>query len=192
MVTINNPSFENPSVAPGGWTYGIDGWVTSGSAGVWDPSGWGFTAQNGHQIGFIGDGNGGGADGTASQTLTATLQPNSTYNLSIQVVGRKDGYNPGTAYSISLYAGSSLLTLITPVTPQPGSWTQLKTTYSTGGSLISSDPLEIVISSSAVQLDFDNVQLNVTPVPEPSTVIAGAMLLLPFGVSTLRNLRRKS
>jgi len=31
-----------------------------------------------------------------------------------------------------------------------------------------------------------------TPVPEPSTVIAGALLLLPFGVSTFRILRKKS
>jgi len=29
------------------------------------------------------------------------------------------------------------------------------------------------------------------PVPEPSTYIAGALLLLPFGVSALRSLRRK-
>ncbi len=31
--------------------------------------------------------------------------------------------------------------------------------------------------------------VNVSAVPEPSTVIAGALLLLPFGVSTLRKLR---
>jgi len=29
-----------------------------------------------------------------------------------------------------------------------------------------------------------------TPVPEPSTVIAGMLLLLPFGASTLRVLRK--
>jgi hypothetical protein len=29
-----------------------------------------------------------------------------------------------------------------------------------------------------------------TVVPEPSTVVAGALLLLPFGVSTLRILRK--
>jgi hypothetical protein len=29
-----------------------------------------------------------------------------------------------------------------------------------------------------------------TAVPEPSTVVAGALLLLPFGVSTLRILRK--
>ena len=31
----------------------------------------------------------------------------------------------------------------------------------------------------------------VNPVPEPSTYIAGALLLLPFGASTLRMLRKK-
>jgi len=33
-------------------------------------------------------------------------------------------------------------------------------------------------------------QSYVVPVPEPTTLIAGAMLLLPFGASTLRTLRR--
>ena len=31
-----------------------------------------------------------------------------------------------------------------------------------------------------------------TPVPEPTTMIAGALLLLPFGASTLRMLRRRT
>jgi hypothetical protein len=36
-----------------------------------------------------------------------------------------------------------------------------------------------------------NFQFNVvTPVPEPTTMVAGAMLLLPFGASTLRILRK--
>jgi hypothetical protein len=30
------------------------------------------------------------------------------------------------------------------------------------------------------------------PVPEPTTLIAGALLLLPFGASTLRILRRRT
>jgi hypothetical protein len=32
---------------------------------------------------------------------------------------------------------------------------------------------------------------NVTPVPEPTTMIAGAMLLLPFGLQTVRHLRKR-
>jgi hypothetical protein len=35
-----------------------------------------------------------------------------------------------------------------------------------------------------------NVQVFGTPVPEPTTMIAGALLLLPFGASTLRMLRK--
>lgn len=38
----------------------------------------------------------------------------------------------------------------------------------------------------------NNYQGYVVPVPEPTTLIAGALLLLPFGASTLRILRRKA
>ena len=34
------------------------------------------------------------------------------------------------------------------------------------------------------------IALTITPVPEPTTMIAGALLLLPFGASTLRMLRK--
>jgi len=38
---------------------------------------------------------------------------------------------------------------------------------------------------------LDNVSLDAVAVPEPTTIIAGALLLLPFGVSTLRALRKQ-
>ena len=44
-------------------------------------------------------------------------------------------------------------------------------------------------------LDYQDMVLlvsEITPVPEPTTMIAGALLLLPFGASTLRILRRKA
>ncbi|MEI7941050.1 MAG: hypothetical protein WCK27_30620, partial [Verrucomicrobiota bacterium] len=37
-----------------------------------------------------------------------------------------------------------------------------------------------------------NAEFLFTPVPEPTTMIAGALLLLPFGASTLRMLRRRT
>ena len=37
-----------------------------------------------------------------------------------------------------------------------------------------------------------NVDVYGTPVPEPTTMIAGALLLLPFGASTLRILRKRT
>jgi hypothetical protein len=58
-----------------------------------------------------------------------------------------------------------------------------------------------VASSTSEQIDaqggvpqvnlFQLRELPVTPVPEPSTMIAGAMLLLPFGTSAFRQLRKK-
>jgi hypothetical protein len=38
--------------------------------------------------------------------------------------------------------------------------------------------------------DVQEMLYNITPVPEPTTIIAGALLLLPFGFSTLRIVRR--
>lgn len=38
----------------------------------------------------------------------------------------------------------------------------------------------------------DNYTGNLTTVPEPSTVVAGALLLLPFGAGAFRSLRKKS
>ena len=40
--------------------------------------------------------------------------------------------------------------------------------------------------------DSTGLQATVTAIPEPATMIAGTLLLLPFGASTLRILRRKS
>jgi hypothetical protein len=40
--------------------------------------------------------------------------------------------------------------------------------------------------------EFDNVAYNTTPiVPEPSTLIAAALLLVPFGASAMRVLRSR-
>jgi hypothetical protein len=41
------------------------------------------------------------------------------------------------------------------------------------------------------QVSVSSVQQSFHQVPEPPTMIAGALLLLPFGASTLRILRRR-
>lgn len=38
--------------------------------------------------------------------------------------------------------------------------------------------------------DYQDMVVSITPVPEPTTLVAGALLLLPFGMSTLRRLRK--
>ena len=52
----------------------------------------------------------------------------------------------------------------------------------------------LTATDTSTQTVLDTVDMTVVngvaPVPEPTTVAAGALLLLPFGVSTLRKLRK--
>ena len=75
-------------------------------------------------------------------------------------------YNAYTAYLGALNGASS----VANVTANQGSGNILRSTESGAG---------------------QDMIWNVTPVPEPTTMIAGALLLLPFGASTLRVLRKR-
>jgi hypothetical protein len=181
-VAIDNPSFEDPAQASGAYAPGAPtGW--SGGGGVWNPAGGVLgPVPDGNQIGFLNA----GANGTITQTLPNTLLPNTIYTLSIAVGGRTDGSNPGTDYAISLLAGSTVLASMTPVIPPTGSWTTLTATYTTTGTVLPGS-LQLSIGTQAGQLDFDNVKLNATPVPEPALYgVAGCLLLFGVGLKGSR------
>ena len=52
------------------------------------------------------------------------------------------------------------------------------------------DFTKVVATSSQYAFEFDNVAYGV--VPEPTTILAGALMLLPFGASAVRILRRQA
>lgn len=52
--------------------------------------------------------------------------------------------------------------------------------------------LEFTPGGLSLDVLLDNVSLNPVPVPESSTMIAGILLLLPLGASTVRLLRKRS
>jgi hypothetical protein len=187
-VPVVNPSFEDPSTTSytlgGAGSSAIEGWdITGGGyAGVWNVSGAGGTiaaAPGGSQIGFI---NPVGIT-TVSQTLAADLLPDTTYTVQIEVTGRSDGENPGTGYSVGLYAGGNLLTSVTPETPVYGSWEVLTATYTTDAIVTPDEPLSIGISdwTSGGQLDFGNVVVD--PTSRVSSVPDGGTTALLLGVS---------
>ena len=64
----------------------------------------------------------------------------------------------------------------------PGSWQQWNATFA----LNPGDYVTITAPSGGAIID----RMALTVVPEPGTVIAGALLLLPFALSTIRVLRR--
>jgi hypothetical protein len=182
-VPVQNPSFEitgpltTTCIGPGTCLYNagpIPGWTISGAlAGSFEPSSYYFNLPlpNGSILAFT---NG----GSISQTLFGiSLQPDSTYTLSVDVGHRLDGDIAN--YSISLDAGSSVLctTSGSNGSAAPGTFIDAILTCTTGAS-VPSGFLGIVLAGSGVQIDFDNVQLNVVPTPEPS---ASVLMLTGLG-----------
>jgi hypothetical protein len=168
-IAIQNSSFENtnpltlPCGAGCGFNNGpIPDWtitsIQSGSAtmGTYFSS----PVPDGNIVAFD---NG----GTISQTLTGTsLLANSTYVLSVFVGNRLD--NLASDYSLSLYAGSTLLGTFADSNGSitPGTFEQEFLTYSTGSTVAAGD-LRIDLTSAGMQTVFDNVQLTVNPLDDP-------------------------
>lgn len=71
--------------------------------------------------------------------------------------------------------------------------TLLNATYPTSGVALGNKfvlDLQRGTSSTAFQNSLGTLPSEITAVPEPATMIAGALLLLPFGASTIRILRK--
>jgi len=170
-IPVQNASFETTnalvnSCGPGcAWNGGpIPGWTTTVADGSWQPSSSYFNLPlpDGNVVAYS---NG----GTISQTLTGTsLQPNSTYTLTVAVGNRLD--NLAAEYTIQLEAGSTVLATVTGSNSSitSGTFMDVVLTYATGAAVTPGD-LAIVLSSNGTQSDFDNVRLT-EAVPEPSSL----------------------
>ena len=181
-VAISNPSFEmfNPLSGTctlcGNYNLGpIPGWtITGGAAGSWQPNSafLNLPASDGKMVAFS---NG----GTIYQTLGASLAPNTTYTLSVDVGSRADaGFLSN--YTIELFAGSMLLNALSGSngTISPGTLQDEFFGFTTGTSTPTGDPLTIALLSTGPQTDFDNVRLTaVSTVSEP-----GSLALLASGL----------
>jgi hypothetical protein len=89
------------------------------------------------------------------------------------------GLSDGDAFLLGTFVGTQTFSIPPTVNPYIGSW-NLGTPP--GGSVGSAD--------ENVTMDSYTIYGNWVPVPEPTTMIAGALLLLPFGASTLRIVRK--
>src|SRR5258706_6818740 len=115
--------------------------------------------------------------GTISQTLSASLAPNTTYTLSVDIGHRLDGL--ATNYTIELLAGGMILNALSGsngLIPL-GAFQDEFFGFITGAT-VPSENLGIALISAGPQADFDNVQLSsVAKVAEP-----GFLALLATGL----------
>jgi PEP-CTERM motif len=199
-LLITNPSFETDVITNPGDSSpaNITGWTDLGG----DP-GYGRTA--------IGQFPSGAPDGvnyaytntaadTLSQTLTSSLEADTTYTLTVATGWRADlpgaGYPNYPGYKIELWAGGNLLATDsaivnggTGVGPTIGTWKDVTATYTSPSTVTPGQFLEVrllagatVNGTSAIQTNYDNVRL--VSVPEPSSTLL-------LGLGTLFLLRRR-
>lgn len=198
-LTITNAGFDADVLASGGFNGLASGWVTTGTAGAFNPGASPtvfFTAAipSPNNVGYV---NGLSA---LTQTLSSTLQLDSTYTLGVQVGSRLDAAGANLNYAIELIAVDPITNAqtvlasspVNPALPPQGTFLPATLTYSTGASnafVANGDFIGIELVNLSVsggqQVDFDNVVLTASAsgaaaVPEPATLSLLGMGLLGF------------
>jgi hypothetical protein len=183
-ITILNPGFELQRYADGDYGGTPQYWETGSVDGdVWMPGGidagaWNITtaeypneAPEGDNVVYVYDGSPG--DGSViglRQVLVTTLQPNTTYQLTVQV-GFALYYDDFPGYRVELVAGEGVLAADNNSTsPDQGTFITSTVNYTTpANSTFIGEPLEIRLlnigggGASAYEVEFDDVSLSLSP-----------------------------
>jgi hypothetical protein len=177
IVPVINASFESPPTAV--FTPGlITGWIltTPTEQGVFNPGAFppaGITATDGVQTAYLNTGN-------ISQTLPALLTANTAYTLRVDVGDRADIGFPG--YRVRLLAGATLLAEEFSLVPTTGFLTSTVNFTALPGNPALGQPLTIQLVSNGVQVNFDNVRLDASPIPVPASLAVWGVGALGLGL----------
>ncbi len=184
-LLITNPGFEDDVLADGnstlnsfasGWT--VDGlFEPLGAAGALNPTAAQHPSEapEGSNVAYI------RLDGI-QQTLAATLEDATRYTLSVEV-GSPLGLG-FAGYSLGLFAGNNLLAHAFGPFPAPtdGEFVDIEVQFLSLGSPFIGQPIRIQLQTQSLgpdpQTNFDNVRLDATAVPEPSSLALFAVGLL--------------
>lgn len=182
-IAVENASFEDVVLSPGGFTVSQPADWTGPGTGTFHPTTQFDAVPDGFNTAYLQA----GGSSSLSQTVDVLVTPGSSYTLEVAVGYRADLSEP-LEYSIALEADGSVLGSSSVPVPGAGEFltsTVFVTTTSTTPGLGS--PLTIVIRnlSSMSQLNIDDVRLDAV-VPEP---VAAALLAL--GAALLGAQRRR-
>ncbi len=176
-IDIDSHSFEGHSLGDGGSVFQPSGdWqFSSGNDGVHDynSSNMDDQATDGHQVGYIND-----VGGIISQTLSETFDPNTRYELKVDIGNRKD-WSGSPEFEVRLSAGGAILGTSSDANPAEGYFDTV-TLVVDGRTLADQvaaigEPLtiELVKTGGSHQVAFDNVRMTAQsfgPSPDESIV----------------------
>lgn len=191
-ITIQNPSFETQVADPasGLTLYGtpIDSWVSTDvhETGQWDinafPYGcWSVGAPDGKQIAYAAYLK---TNHGISQVLSDNVQANTIYTLTGYVGACIDPANPAgpskyaVPQTISLLANNGVTdTVLSSSTfvPPAGTFQLFTLTFNSTGSSAVGQALKISLIASAAQVGWDDIKLDASLVPEPSSILLAAI-----------------
>ncbi|MFK7909009.1 MAG: PEP-CTERM sorting domain-containing protein [Akkermansiaceae bacterium] len=205
LVTINNSSFESPvtpagtfngeqATAPVGWTvYNSGATNNERYFGVWNPSttsSFVGGAPDGQNVGVVFLENSINlAEAGLVQVISTPLENSKQYTLTVDVgnfapsVGNSFDFTGFPGYRVELLAGSTLIASDNnTLTPAEGIFETSVVSFTTEASHANAgEALSIRLvnlNGPGIEVNFDNVRLDVSPVPEPSTVGLGVMGLI--------------
>lgn len=218
LLTITNSSFENPDAANGTFvgsqTAGPAGWTVYNTGptnnnrffGVWDPTStlsFDFPLPQGQQVGVVFLDDTIGLEAGLQQTLSNTLQLSTAYTLNVAVgnfrftIGDPWNFVGFPGYRVDLMAGSTILSSDNnTLTPNEGQFLTSTVSFTTGLSHPNAGQLLrirlVSLNGSGVEVNFDNVLLDATAIPEPSTTTAvfGGIIIIGALLKRHRNSRK--
>jgi hypothetical protein len=203
-VEVINPSFESPAIAagtfqttapPAGWSnYAYIDVFAGRDVGVLNPATttlYADPAPHGANVAVVFLLTGGPTESGIQQTLSTSLMAGMQYTLNVHVGniapdGGPFNFTGFPGYRVALMAGGQEIAFDNnTLTPGEGRFLESTVQFSAGAShALLGQPLGIRLVSldgpSGIEVNFDNVRLDATAVPEPSTwgLAVGGLLVL--------------
>lgn len=180
-VTINNHSFENGTNLPNedGWTNNDpEDWTTTGTVGLQDVTTSAPAGIDGHVVVFL-------QTGELLQNITTSISggmisAGDVFTLTLAATNQNGG--PTFDFDIQNTAGTSLIGGAITSSPNAPGGNIYGDIVVTGTVDTASSDIVISIGASTGQIRVDNIQLDLTAVPEPSSAallgLGGLALIL--------------